>query len=341
MSCVNPAANTEDVQNNEQASELLAMDRLPIVFYNVENLFDFYDDPNNPGDDEFTPHGELEWDEERYRNKLHHIAEAITIANKDNPLLIGLSEVENATVIKDLLATTPLNKSSYGFYHIDMDDNRGMDLAFIYDKKRFEVISSERLFVTMDSQPNWKARDILYIKGRLHGDRIIHCFVNHWASRREGTDRTEKRRVASAQILRKKVDEILRNDDRANIIIMGDFNDTPVDKSIHTILRAKGQHELKEGDLINLLIEEEKEGKGTITFRGDWMVFDQMIVSSSLLNGKNGLKVHRNNAFIVKDERLLFRYSNGDDKPNATYGGEKYFGGYSDHLPIYMSLEVH
>ena len=324
----------------ENQTELLSMEKHPIVFYNVENLFDIYDDPNNTGDDDFTPYGSMEWDEERYRNKLHHIAEAVTMSGNELPLIIGLSEVENATVIKDLLATGPLNKCNYGFYHIEMNDSRGMDLAFVYDKKRFEVLSSERIFVTMDSQPHWKARDILYIQGRLNGDRIIHCFVNHWASRREGTDKTEKRRVASAKILRQKVDAILAQDERANVIIMGDFNDTPVDNSIYKTLRAKGQHELVEGDLINLLIEEHKEGKGTITYRGDWMVFDQFIVSNALLNAKNGLKIFRNNAFILKDDRLLFKYSNGDDKPNATYGGEKYFGGYSDHLPIYMSLEI-
>ncbi len=318
------------------------MNRYPIVFYNVENLFDIYDDPNNPGDDEYTPYGNMEWDEDRYREKLHKIAEALTLGKNGLPLIIGLSEVENANVLKDLIQTKPLNQNTYSFHHIEMNDPRGMDLAFIYDKKQFEITDTKRIPITLSIQPYWSTRDIMYVKGKVEGTRIIHTFINHWASRREGNAKTEVRRLVAAEILRKEIDTILKQDSKANIIVMGDFNDTPTNRSIHQKLRAKGQHELKAGenDLVNLLIEEEKNDQGTIVFHGDWMVFDQLIVSQSLLSGKGGLKVHRNNAFIIKDPRLLYTYSSGANKPNATFGGQKYYGGYSDHLPVYLTLEI-
>lgn len=316
------------------------MNKHAVVFYNTENLFDFYDDPTNPADDLFTPEGTLNWTAERYQIKLHRIAEALTLGKNESPLAIGLSEVENAKVIRDLLNTSPLNKTDYGFFHVEMNDSRGMDLAFIFDKKRLQLIDAKVIPITLNQQPNWNTRSILQLKTSITSGQIIYFFVNHWASRKEGVERSEKRRVTAAKVLRKAIDCILTEEETANIVILGDFNDTPVDKSLHQILQAKAQHEAKKRDLINLLIEEELDDKGTTVFRGNWMVFDQIIVSNGLFNGKNGLKIYKNNAFIVKEPRLLYFYSNGDHKPNATYGGENYFGGYSDHLPVYILLET-
>lgn len=314
-----------------------SLSELPVVFYNVENLFDTADDPVNRGDDEFTPDGLLHWDEERYRTKLSHLEHALFLPNQQAPLFIGLAEVENRHVIQDLIKTGRLATTPYRFVHYDSEDNRGIDCAFLYNSKLFDPDIETRYVVKLTDNPHFHTRDILYISGLLAGSRI-HIFVNHWSSRREGQDLTEFRRLAAAQLLREKVDAILDNDRDANILIMGDFNDTPEDKSIRNILRAHGQHELQKGSLVNLLQRAQTHNEGTISHRGDWEVFDQLIVSQGLLYGKSQLGVVSNRASILRHEDLLYTYSNGDQKPGSTYGGENYYGGYSDHLPVYLFL---
>lgn len=308
-----------------------------IIFYNVENLFDIHNDPSNPGDDDFTKDGFKQWDEERYRRKLEHIAEAICIQDSA-PLICGFAELENKAVLEDLIATKRFKNIPYQIAHFDSDDNRGIDCGMIYDSRYFTSHFTKTFKVELFGDPNFRTRDILYVKGKL-GEEELHLFVNHWSSRREGKEETEERRVAAAKILRGEIDEILRNDPLANIITMGDFNDETTDRSVHEILRAKGQHELNKGDLVNLLIEEDKKGDGTLVHKREWYLFDQLMVSQGLFRAQNGFKIHKDNAFINRNEVLIYRFDNGDSKPNSTYGGSKYYGGYSDHLPVYLTLQ--
>lgn len=329
----------EDPNNMTTKSDLLPIDEHPVVFYNVENLFDTKDDPITTGDDEFAAEGENFWDDERYQLKLNHLSEAMLLANNKTPLFAGFAEIENRNVLEDLCHSTTFKHVNYRITHFDSEDRRGVDCGFIYDADRFTPILETRLSVRMEDEPYFRTRDILYIKGQVKDGKELHVFVNHWSSRREGEAITEPRRVQAAKVLRAKIDEILHNDMNANIIVIGDFNDTPINKSLYEIVRAKGQHELQSGDLVNLLIEEQNHNEGTIVHRGNWDVFDQLIVSQGLLQGKSGLSVDKNNAFIVKLETLLFTYRNGDQKPAATYGGNQYYGGYSDHLPVYLVLD--
>lgn len=315
------------------------MSTYSIVFYNVENLFDYHDDPLNPGDDSYTPEGIYQWTEERYSDKIKKIAEALFMGHNDSPLVIGLTEIENAGVVRDLIHAFPKNNTEYAFYHREMEDSRGLDLAFIYNKEKLNIIETKCIPVRLESQPNWNTRDILYVKAQINTEKEIHFFLNHWPSRREGTNRSKKKRFAAAKTLKEEIDRVFAEDSLANIIIMGDFNDTPLDKSLFLVLNAKTKNELQNIDLVNLLVEEEKHNKGTTVFRGDWMVFDQFIVSKALFLAKSDYKVCKNNAFIVKDPRLLYIYSNGNSKPNPTFGGENYYGGYSDHLPVFITLE--
>lgn len=319
--------------------ELVGIENHPVVFYNVENLFDTEDDLNNRGDDEFTPSSDKLWDTERYQTKLNHIAEALLMANNETPLFVGFAELENRKVLEDLIKVNTLKNVNYKIVHFDSNDGRGVDCGFIYDADRFLPTFETRLIVKMDGNPNFTTRDILYIKGKLANNDEVHVFVNHWSSRREGQFETEPKRLEAAKVLRKQIDEILDFNPEANIVVMGDFNDTPNDKSMREVLLAKGQHEQSNRSLINLLVEEQNKDLGTINYRGDWDVFDQIIVSQGLLQGKNKLSVFKNNAFIVKKEELLYTYKNGDQKPSSTYGGDNYYGGYSDHLPVYMLLE--
>ena len=196
-----------------------------------------------------------------------------------------------------------------------------------------------KVIIQLDDEPYFRTRDILYIKARILDKHTVHFFVNHWPSRREGIQESESRRIGAAQLLRGEIDAILDSDPKANIIVMGDFNDTPLNDSMHKILRAKGQHEQQPEDLINLLIEEHKKGEGTHVCMDEWLVFDQMIVSQGLLQGKSGLEVEENNAFIFKHKALLHTFENGGQIPNSSYSGDYYHGGFSDHLPVYLTLK--
>lgn len=308
-----------------------------VVFYNVENLFDTKNDPLSD-DDDFTPSGDNKWDEERYETKLERIADALTEFERP-PLLIGLAEIENRAVLEDLIKVDDFNDVNYGIAHFDSPDRRGIDVALIYDQSAFKLLNSSKIAVKMDDNPNFVTRDILYVEGELTGGIKTHVFVNHWSSRREGQRETEPRRVEAAKTLRDKVDAILAVDENANIIILGDFNDHPNDKSLKDVLRAKNSGYEGKGDLINLLFDEHENGEGTSVHQDDWAVLDQIIISQAIYDGKSGLSVKGKDAQIIRTDKLIFKNrSTGFEKPNATYGGRKYYGGYSDHLPVYIIL---
>ena len=308
----------------------------PVVFYNVENLFDTKNDPRTD-DDEFTPHGYKGWDEERYETKLEQIEAAIGLIGKA-PVLIGLVEVENQKVLEDLIEEGKLEDVDYGIVQYDSPDRRGIDCALLYDEAIFKLKESTKFPVTLPDNPNYLTRDILYALGEINGAEM-HVFVNHWSSRREGKRETEHKRIAAAKVLRSKVDVILKNDPDANILILGDFNDHPTDRSLETILRAKESGYAAEGDLINLLYDEHEIGEGTAVHDREWGVIDQIIVSQSFYDGTEGVGIEGRDAEILRRNELLYTYPDGGQKPNSTYGGRKYYGGYSDHLPVYIILK--
>lgn len=308
-----------------------------VVFYNVENLFDTKYNARID-DEDFTPDGVKQWDQERYEAKLDRIVEALSQFEQP-PMLIGLVEIENREVLQDLSQTGDFERVNYGIAHFDSPDRRGVDVGLLYDQDVFSLTASSTLRVKMDDDSNFATRDILYVQGELAGGVKTHVFVNHWSSRREGQFETEPRRIEAASTLREKVDEILARDADANIIILGDFNDHPDDKSLQTVLRAKESGYEGEGDLINLLFDEHARGEGTAVYQGDWAVLDQIIVSQAIYDGKSGLAIQGKEAEIIKNEDLLFtNRDTGEQKPNATFGGNKYYGGFSDHLPVYIIL---
>lgn len=312
----------------------------PVIFYNVENLFDTIDDKHLEGNEEFTPEGYKMWDPERYQEKLSNLAEALLMANGATPLVFGMAEIENRRVVEDLLKTPALSGTNYRIIHYDSEDRRGIDCALVYDASFIQPEIETKLIIQVEDEPHFRTRDIIYLKALIANRYRVHFFVNHWPSRREGIHESESRRMAAALTLRKEIDEILMGDPDANIIVMGDFNDTPENESIRTILRAKGQHEQKRGDLINLLAEEQKKGLGTVVHEREWDIFDQLIVSQGLLQGQSGLEVKEHNAFIIRNKELIFTFPDGGQRPSATFGGNNYHGGYSDHLPVYLNLQV-
>jgi predicted extracellular nuclease len=325
--------NVEDKSTDDQNS----FSGRSVVFYNVENLFDTKNNPNKD-DDDFTPTGFKKWNNERYEKKLERIEDALD-KFKDPPLLIGLVEVENRDVLEDLSIEGDFRDVSYGIVHYESPDRRGIDVGLLYDKDAFTVIESTKISVKLDYNRHFATRDILYVEGEMDGGVSMHVFVNHWSSRREGKSETEHKRLEAAETLREKVDEILGDNPDANILILGDFNDHPNDKSLEIVLRAKESGYEQDGDLINLLYDEHMNGEGTSVYDREWAVLDQIIVSQSMYDGKSGMGIKSNDAIIIRDDKLIFRHRSGDEKPNPTYGGPKYYGGYSDHLPVYIILK--
>ncbi|WP_430405509.1 endonuclease [Fluviicola sp.] len=324
-------------QKESKKGSLQSFHSRAIVSYNVENLFDTIDD-KGVIDEEFLPSGKLKWNSERYQVKLDHLVEAITMNLTENPVIIGLVEIENKGVLIDLKKTGRLAKTNYEIAHKDSPDARGIDCGLLYDKSCFKLLAMENLKVSIDSIPDFKTRDILYVKGQLQGGKVIHLFVNHWPSRRGGEGESEVKRIRAAEVARAKVEKILKADPKANIVLMGDFNDHPDNVSIQKVLKAKEVTE-SGADLLDLFADDQKAGKGTHSFKGEWGILDHFIVSKALYNGSNGISLSPNDGKIVYEEKLLFTGKDGSKKPSTTYGGPNYYGGYSDHLPIQLILK--
>ena len=338
LSCnIDGGVNTNSKMNDNSRDELTHnVSGRSIVFYNVENLFDTKNDPHT-NDDDFTPHGEYKWDEERYNKKLDRISEAINLI-AEKPLLIGLSEIENHKVLEALIKTEGMNDVNYKYVHFNSPDRRGIDVALLYASDEFEVLNSKNIPIKIKGNDGFNTRDILYVEGLISHSIKTHVFVNHWSSRREGQIESEHKRVRAATILREQIEEIQAKDKNANIIVLGDFNDYPNNKSLNKVLRAKEAGYEKEGDLINLLFDEHENGEGTSVYEREWSVLDQIIVSQSIYDGMT-LGIQNQDAEILRERKLIYTYHDGGQKPSATYGGRKYFGGFSDHLPVYIVLK--
>jgi predicted extracellular nuclease len=302
-----------------------------IGFYNVENLFDIYNDPKT-SDDDFTPEGYQSWTKERYKDKLEKIAEMIsTMDSKILPAVMGFSEVENYAVLKELISIQSLKDAGYEIIHKDNHDGRGIDVAAIYRPEVFKVDSYTFTPVALPGMDRPNTRDILEIKGNFSNGEKVTIYYTHWSSRRAGTSETEDKRIATAKIMRSKIDAILEVDPEANIFILGDFNDEPSDKSVKQYLTKT--------DFSNLSQQFEHSKIGTVNHQGDWLVFDQVLASNSAM--RNAVfKLTEKSAHIHKTESNTFTHKDGNQVPSRTYGGSKYYGGYSDHYPIFLELKL-
>jgi endonuclease/exonuclease/phosphatase family metal-dependent hydrolase len=319
-----------------------AKNSLTFVFYNVENLFDVNNDPNT-NDDEFLPESPKLWNVEKYKKKITDLAKVLSSINdKELPALIGLAEVENQKVLEDLVASPKLKRGKYGIIHYDCKDERGIDVALLYDKDEIEIIESKPIPVVFGFDIQDVTRDILYVKCKIKDDNIFHVFINHWPSRSPNEQESEIKRITAAIALRKQVDNILNFENDARIVIMGDFNDEPTNKSLLQILNATDKRKnLTYRDLYNLMYDQHNtSSEGSITFKDNWQMFDQIIVSPVLLNKGAGYYLSYGDGKVYKGEEVLF--TNPQTKltgPNRTYGGNDYLGGVSDHLPVFVVLK--
>jgi exonuclease III len=319
--------NRPDVQN------------FSFAFYNLENLFDTINDPNVK-DDNNLPSSKIAWNAERYNQKLKNVAKVLSSTQKKGfPSLYGLCEVENKNVIEDLLKQPELKKAGYKYLHKDSRDDRGLDVALLYNPKDFKLLDEEYIDIFFPGEKEYGIRYILHAKGLTPGNDTIHVFVNHWVSRWEGQQKTEPYRMFTAEKLYSIVQNVFEVDKRANIIIAGDFNDNPTDNSLVKGLHAiKPQKPLKKGALYNLSKTLYESGNGTV-YNNGWDMFDQIIVSASLLSGDNGLQVTSSQQTIIKYKWLLQKNKKGVLIPFRT-SSYKYFGGFSDHLPVYIDMRV-
>lgn len=310
-----------------------------VLFYNVENLFDCVND-SLTADDEFTPDGERHWTPWRLDKKCKNISKSILAAiGWNTPLLIGLCEVENRYVVEKLINNTPLRTFPLRIIHKESPDFRGIDVACLYNSDLFYPLVY-RYYPIPDDDQVMQTREILHLSGIVNKKDTMHFFMNHWPSRYSGVLETKEAREKAAVVLKEKVTMLLDAHVGAKIVIMGDFNDQPSDDSILKYLNAEEPKENFEADkLYNLSYTRKKGTEGTLKYKSQWFVFDQVIVSGTLLKSGTGLSsslddasVFINNFLLEEDEKY------GGKRPFRTYLGFKYKGGFSDHLPVKLVL---
>ena len=314
-----------------------------IGFYNLEN---FYDTLNNPAvnDDEFTPDGPRNYNGRIYWDKVGKLASVIAQMGTDEypqipdgPALLGVAEVENDTVLTDLVNHPLIKKRNYKIVHYDSRDLRGVDVGLLYNPKYFKVEDSRALFVKLPSgaKDAYYTRDVLWVKGKLDGE-TIHIYVNHWPSRLGGEERSRPAREAAAAVAKNHADSIAKADGEQKVIIMGDLNDDPVSPSLTEVIKAKGkQKEVKEGGYFNPWVEPYKKGIGTLAYQDAWGLFDQIVISYPWLNTEQkGYAFY--NKYIFNRDFLTENVGRYKGYPMRTWDGMTYRGGYSDHFPTYI-----
>ena len=292
-----------------------------IAFYNVENLFDTLDHPTN-NDNEFLPEGSYEWTSERYNTKIARINQVID--SLEVPMILGMCEIENEKVVQDVVNAGSM-KNTHAIVHYESLDQRGIDNAIIYDKTVLTLVESGIIRFDMPA-PSSPSRDIVWAKFSRGKDTIL-TMVNHWPSRRGGQVESEPKRLVAATAASNFVDSVLNENKKMNIVFMGDLNDYPSNRTAQMIAES----------LKPMIVKESGKHGGSHNYRGEWNVLDHMLVSKAFLKKKT--KVKKRTAQIYTPEFLLTTYK-GNIVPKRMYGGRKYLGGYSDHLPIVIEVKM-
>ncbi|MBT8244342.1 MAG: endonuclease [Winogradskyella sp.] len=305
-----------------------------IAFYNIENLFDTKDDANTY-DDDFLPHSAKRWTTKRYQNKLRKLGQVITQIGEDDvdspPAIVGLAEVENKQVVQDLIEGKYLRHYNYDIVHYDSSDERGIDVALIYNTDVFEVSHSEpfAVYLTKEDGSRDYTRDVLLVSGRLN-DEQTHIIVNHWSSRRQGEKETEHKRLAASDTVNRVVEVLNKNYDNPKIIVMGDFNDTPQNRSLISLE--------EKSNLYNPFKKISTRDKGSLNHNFEWHLFDQILISTNFFDATS-TKFNLSEADIYNSQFLTQYHGKFKGQPFRTYVGKRYKGGYSDHFPVYIELK--
>jgi hypothetical protein len=315
-----------------------------IMFYNTENLFDITHD-SLKRDDDFLPDGIKRWDKRKYWKKQKNIAQVITaVGGWEMPAIVGLAEVENLHVLFTLTNYTQLKSTNYRIVHHESPDWRGIDVALLYRPEKFKLLFDTAFSIRFPFDTASRTRDILYVKGILLGADTIHIMVTHWPSKYGGAFVTIPKRMWVAQQIRYISDSIMSVNSNAKILIMGDLNDAPKEKSLMKGLRAVFPDTTATDSLFNMMLPMVKAGKGTHFYKGatgaEWSFIDQFIVSRGLYLSKKGVAIKKQEVHVFRAPFLFETNDAGLSIPNRSYIGMKYHGGYSDHLPIYLDLVI-
>lgn len=305
-----------------------------IAFYNTENLFDFQNDELR-NDDDFLEKSAKRWNKERFERKVYKTGLAISRIGFEEtqkpPTIIGLAEVENNNVLTELIQSKELNAHNYGFIHYDSADERGIDVALLYNKDYFTLTHSETFSVYIENDLGVidYTRDILLVSGLLDGEKM-HFIVNHWPSRHEGSDLTEFKRLLAAERVVEIINHIKTTDEDAKIVVIGDFNDNPNSKSIIYLKETVS--------LFNPMETVWSYSRGSVNHNFGWIMFDQILVSTNFFeHNTEEFSFDKADIFdegFLKQQRGKFR-----GHPYRTYAGKNYKGGFSDHFPVYIQIK--
>lgn len=315
-------------------------DYIFVAFWNLENLFDTNDDPDK-NDEDFLPTGIYMWDQERLERKMFNLARVIRSMNNNNaPDILGVCEVEH-TYLLDSMSNSFLADFKYNSVGIESPDGRGIDNALMYKSDKFKLLSFSGDTVKLSA--GFSTRLVLYVELLTNQKDTLHIFVNHFPSRRGGEEESEISRIEAAQTLRQGVNRILDINLHAKIIILGDFNDEPLNSSVLNTLKAApfkcdsilsiDFDEDKESYLFNAAYETYESGDGTFMYRGNWNLLDQIIISRELIIGSR--LVYKCGSFqIYRPDFMVTQSGQFKDSPFPTFGGRRYLGGYSDHFAV-------
>ncbi len=313
-----------------------------VGFYNLENL---YDTVNNTmvDDDEFLPASERQYNSRIYWDKLERLSTVVSQMgidiNPDGLAILGVSEIENDTVLTDLVHMPKLKQRNLQFVHYNSPDRRGVDVGMLYNPKYYKPLYSAALFVKLPggSKDSYFTRDVLYSKGLMDGD-TVHVFVNHWPSRSGGEERSIPARAAAANVVKHSVDSLMAVNPQSKVLIMGDLNDDPISPSVAKILNAKGNAKnVTATGLFNPYWDMYKRGIGTSAYQDAWGLFDQIIVSGNWLP-KDQAGYYYQKGIIFNKDFLVQKTGKFRGYSKRTWDGMTYNYGYSDHFPVYIML---
>jgi len=318
-----------------------------VVFYNLENFFDTINDPDT-NDEEFLPDGARAWNTYKYNRKLSNVERVffdIAAINHEYPAVIGVSEIENRSVLEDIVATPKLSPASYRIVHYDSPDRRGVDVAFFYRPDIFKLEGSHNFPVNFPDAPNFRTRDVVAMWGTID-DVPYYFMVAHWPSRLGGKEASSPRREFVAQMMRDIADSVTVANPATRVVMMGDFNDDAIDKSIVEVIGAKGDiKKVADGDYYNPYIKVLKSGRGTLAYQDKWNLFDNIVVSGNLVTGSDGgPKIWKNAndkfyGYIFSPSYLKQQEGRYAGYPLRTFVGSNFQGGFSDHFPVYIYIE--
>ena len=327
------------------ATSVVAQDKpYMVAFWNFENLFDIYNDPETH-DDEFTPEGIKKWNETKYQKKLSNMERVIfdmAAINKEYPIVIGVSEIENRSVLEDFVAQPKLKGAKYRICHFDSPDARGVDVAFLYRADIFKLEGSDNIKLNVPELPNFRTRDLVVMWGTIEGEPF-YFLVSHWPSRLGGKEASQFKRDACAKQIREIKDSLLKENPATKVVVMGDFNDDATDASLVKVMGAKGKlKELQTGDFFNPYYQMLKAGLGTLAYQDSWNLFDNICVTENLVNGTYGkLRLMKGKKFygnIFTRPYMLQQEGQYKGYPLRTFVTNNFQNGFSDHFPVYIYI---